>query len=284
MGGSKGFRTKGIAADFRDVLSRSRKRTKDSRARRLWELDAARGILVILMTVYHAFYTANFIGLSPLDPNSGFLGFSPILIASGFLLVSGISLRVSRERMAASGLPRPFRAMLRRSLAIIVPAALVSLVTLIAVTPERFVAFGILHCMALGGILAYPLLRKPWIALPIGLAAVAAGFIWLKEAAFPPSWARFLLVFGFRPSDYYPVDYVPLLPWAGFILIGAFLGFLLYTKEGTRAFPWPFRGAGAPARFLCFLGRHSLVYYVLHIPAIMAVLLGVKLLIGFIAH
>jgi len=269
--------------ELRDVMARARKRSAESVSRRFREIDVARGVLVILMAAYHALYTANFLGLSPFDPARGPFRLTAIFIAAGFLLVSGISLRIQAMRLAASGAAKPFAAVGRRSLAIAVPALIVTVATFFAIGRESFVVFGILHCMALSGIIAYPFLKRPVPALVAGALAVILGFAFLDGWGFDPAWSRAVFWLGFRPSDYYPIDFVPLIPWSGFVLLGVFSGSLLYDDKGKRRYPFP-EGRGKPlSRALSFLGRHSLFIYVVHIPLFMGILLGIKALIPILA-
>jgi len=261
---------------WKDVVSRAKRRTKDGLARRFRELDAARGVLVILMAAYHAAYTANFTGLSPFDPSLGPFRFTAVAIAAGFLIVSGISLRIQAMRLDASGALHRFRPVLRRSAALFVPAIAVTVATFVVVKAESFVAFGILHCMAFSGIIAYPFLRRPKTALAVGLVVAGLGFAFLEHKYFPASWSRPLFWLGFRPDDYFPIDYVPLVPWTGIALIGVFLGSLLFDPKGQRRYAAPEGEGGPVSRALSFLGRHSLFIYVVHIPVIMGICLAIK--------
>jgi uncharacterized membrane protein len=280
-GGSRSPR--GFMIELRDIKARARRRSAESLARRFREIDMARGVFVILMAAYHCLYTANFLGLSSFDPARGPFRLTAIFIAAGFLIVSGISLRIQAMRLAASGAAKPFAAVFRRSLAIAVPALLVTVATFAAIGRESFVVFGILHCMAIAGIIAYPFLKRPVPALVVGSLIVILGFAFLDGWGFDPAWSRAVFWLGFRPSDYYPIDFVPLIPWSGFVLLGVFSGSLLYDANGKRRYPFP-EGQGGPiSRALSFLGRHSLLIYVVHIPLLMALLLGIKALIPLFA-
>jgi uncharacterized membrane protein len=249
-----------------------------SASARLWELDALRGLAVLAMVAYHCFFTAAYIGLSRVDPYSGPLGASPLFIAGTFLLISGMSLRLDLESGLAAGRPPAFKRYAKRSGFIALWALVFSAVTFVAAGLESFVAFGILHCVALCGVILYPLIRFRWANLGLGLAAVVSGFLFFHDKAYP-AWAWWLLALGPRPEGYYPIDFVPLLPWAGFCLLGFFAASLLY-MGGRRRYPWPFGGRGFIARGLSFMGRHSLAIYVVHIPIIMGILLLVKLAAG----
>jgi uncharacterized membrane protein len=87
-----------------------------------------------------------------------------------------------------------------------------------------------------------------------------------------------LLWLGFRPVNYYPVDYLPILPWFSFVLFGLFAGNLLY-KGNKRAFPFPRAGDFIPVKGLRLMGRYSLYIYLAHIPVIYGILLGLKLIL-----
>ena len=75
------------------------------------------------------------------------------------------------------------------------------------------------------------------------------------------------------------MDYEPIFPWFGLVLIGMGLGEYLY-PDGLRRFTLP----QIPAVFmqpLAFLGRHSLIIYLVHQPLIIliiAAVTGIKVL------
>ena len=63
---------------------------------------------------------------------------------------------------------------------------------------------------------------------------------------------------GFPPDGFYSVDYFPLLTWFPLFLAGYFLSLLLQAKN---AMEWL---RGWPGKFFPWLGRHSLIFYLLH--------------------
>jgi uncharacterized membrane protein len=78
-------------------------------------------------------------------------------------------------------------------------------------------------------------------------------------------------------------DYYPVLPWFGVALLGVWAGHLLY-PGGRRRFPLPARAAQAsgvfPLRQLAFLGRHSLLFYLVHQPVIMGILYAIRAILS----
>jgi len=129
-----------------------------------------------------------------------------------------------------------------------------------------FIVFGILHSIGFSLVIAVQFLRFPVKKLlAFGLAAVLAG-IFLSGLVFDFPW---LLWLGFIPRGFYTIDYFPLLPWLGVLLLGLAFGKKFYA-EGERTFK-----TRVPLAFfkpLLFLGRHSLVVYLLHQPLLIAFL------------
>ena len=73
-------------------------------------------------------------------------------------------------------------------------------------------------------------------------------------------------------------DYMPLFPWLGVFLIGCVIGRLCYKDKKTL-----FAGRGkvmtAVSRPVEFIGRHSLIIYLVHQPVVYIVLLLIFTLI-----
>jgi uncharacterized membrane protein len=76
---------------------------------------------------------------------------------------------------------------------------------------------------------------------------------------------------GFVPQQLYSVDYYPLLPWFGVVLIGVCAGNTLYPNH-RRRFALPDLSRVIPLRALAFMGRHSLLIYLVHQPLIILLL------------
>ena len=145
--------------------------------------------------------------------------------------------------------------------------------------------FGILHLFGLATIVVYPLLRFKWLNLGLWVLFSIIGK-WLEtihwDGAFNPYLGtilgrpvfidgRWLAPLGVTPTSYPAVDFFPIFPWLGVVFLGIFLGNMLYAAN-KRHFPLPDWGDIFPFNGLEFLGRHSLLIYVIHQPILLAML------------
>lgn len=230
------------------------------------ELDALRGLAVLLMVVYHlAFDLDYFWGwtvLRSLGIGGWMLARTSVIL---FLLVAGICFAISWEH----SLPKQrLQKALRRFLVLAGAAALVSFATWL-IAPQNFVKFGILHLFALATLLL-PLFAplKHWNALPGILAILIPTVLTLPPLPTLPSLLAILL--GSPPPTFSSLDYFPLLPWFGVILLGSALGHFIYIHH----FHWRKNVTILNSEFLMLnsAGRHSLLIYLLHQPALLGVL------------
>jgi len=227
---------------------------------RIPEVDALRGIAIVTMVAYHFAFDLAHVGVTAWnfyrDP---FWLHARTLILSSFLLLAGVSL-VLADRAGT-----PARRFWMHVGRIAACALLVTAATLV-VFPRSFIWFGVLHAIAVSLVLARPFVRRPWLAVAVGIAVIVAGNVY----AAPAFDTRALGWIGFATRRPFTEDYVPLLPWTGVVLVGVAVGHAL-ANTGFRAV----RGlAGAP-RVLRFLGRHSLAVYMLHQPILMGIAWGV---------
>ncbi len=240
---------------------------------RLWEVDVVRTAAILMMVAYHAAWDVFHLAPSvEVDPFDG--GWRALQVACGstFLFVVGVSLTISNARGRARGLDgwALYRRHLRRAAQVAAAALLVTLVTLIALGDD-YVRFGILHCIAVAMVVGPLLLRLGWWNVPLGAAVIAVGVALESRAA---SDVPGLFLVGVPPS-HGTVDWYPVLPWLGPMMIGLAVGRALY--PGGRRGAW---GDRLPepgfARTLGAPGRHALPIYLVHqgvlIPLVAAAL------------
>jgi len=224
---------------------------------RLGGVDALRGAALCLMFVYHFAFDLRFYRVIAADfeHDPFWLGFRAVIVAS-FMALVGVSL-VLAER--ASITPARFW----RRIGVIAACALAASAASWVIFPRTFIYFGILHAIGVASVLAWPLVRRPMVALVIGCAIIVAGFGW----SHPVFDARSLSWIGFVTVKPATEDYVPLAPWAGFVFLGIALGHRLARDAFSALAPI----AAAP-QWLRWLGRHSLAVYMVHQPILLGAL------------
>lgn len=237
-------------------------------AERFWEVDFFRGIAIVSMVAFHFIWDIDYLGLGEFELYSGGLFFFAHAIGTAFLLLVGISLSLSHSRineeMTASEIHNKY---LTRGLKIFSLGLLISFITWL-ILGDRFVAFGVLHCIGLSIILAIPFLRYRTLNLVLGSSIVVIGIL-LGGVTLDTPWFLWL---GLESAGFVSVDYFPLLPWFGVVLLGLGLGNFLY-PEYARRVRLIDRGGLSILKPICTMGRHSLLIYLVHQP----------LLIGLIA-
>jgi uncharacterized membrane protein len=266
-------------------------------ASRLWEIDGTRGVAIIMMVIFHTVFDLSFFSLYPVDVATGFWRYFAYATASLFLFVVGVSLVVSHARAAEtlSGF-RLMKKFLLRGAGIFALGLLVTLATWIYLG-QGFVIFGILHLIGISVMLSPFFFRFRKFNFILGVLCILFGLfvvsglgpVYLQAFGIEPagswsvgstpliSWSTagtivsvILLPFGIHSPAFWSVDYTPLFPWFGMVLVGLGAGEYLYAG-GVRQFsirPLP----EYISRPLTFLGRHSLVIYLLHQPVIILLL------------
>lgn len=228
--------------------------------KRIWELDAARGICILGMLAVHLIYDMQDLFGMDILKGSALYEFTAEWGGVLFFLISGICATLGSRPVR--------RGTIVFSCGLVVSAVTYGMYALGFAEKGIIIYFGVLHCLGVC-MLLWPLFRKlPWQALaPISLVLIAAGFL-LTSLRF--STGLWLIPFGFRYSGFVSSDYFPLLPYLGFFLIGAVLGKTIYKKKETR---FPNVSEKNPlVRFFSFLGIWSLPIYMLHQPIFTGIL------------
>jgi uncharacterized membrane protein len=232
------------------------------------EIDMVRGIAILMMILFHTVFDLYFFRVLPLEVYSGFWRYFAFFTASLFLLIVGISLIISRARSACS--KSGFQLALKfvyRGAGIFLLGLFVTLCTWLFLK-EGFIIFGILHLIGISIMISPLFFRFKKNNIVLGFLWILIGFFFATRTG--PIW---LLPLGIHPATFWSVDYEPVFPWFGVVLIGMGLGEYLY-PEGVRSFALP----PIPeiiVRPLAFLGRHSLIIYLVHQPVIILIIAAV---------
>lgn len=228
--------------------------------KRIWELDAFRGICVIGMVIVHLLYDLMNAYNIPALSNSGLFRFVIDWGGVLFLLLSGLCVTLGSHPI-------------RRGLVVLAGGVLCSLVTWLMYKLEfapksLIIYFGVLHCLGVC-MLLWPLFRAlpGWLLLLLGAALSVLG-LWWQLGRLAGSW--YTMPLGLPPYGFASSDYFPLLPNLGYFLAGSGLGRLLYASKVTLFPKVNVRNPLVAA--LTFCGRHALLIYLLHQPVITALL------------
>ncbi len=232
-------------------------RKQINKGQRYYLLDNIRGFCIILVVIYHAWFNlveAN--GFLSEFFNSDFIYVARDICVGVFVLISGMCCQFSRSN-------------LKRGLIAAFVALLITVFTA-EFMPEYIIRFGIIHmfgcCMLL-----YALLEPIFSYIPttVGIilfSVLTVGSIILLDniTGTPENMLCFAL--GLPTHTIFSADYYPILPWVFVFFTGSFLGRLLIRENLPKAFtknylPW-----------LSYIGRHTLIIYVLHQPILYGIL------------
>ncbi len=225
-------------------------------------LDSIRGLLLIMMIVYHTMFDVMVLGESSFSifNIAGYIFQQSI--GWGFIFLSGMCRALGKKH-------------LRRGLTVLGAAAFVSFVTYVF-TPGQAINFGVLVLLGSSMLIVIPLEKviKDRHA-PIGFVISIVlfiltrnvsdgnlGFEGLRLIELPDFLYRNYATayLGFPPSRFTSGDYYPLIPWFFLYMCGYFFWKLIGTKE------WLQKPLSIKIPVLSFLGRHSLIVYLLHQP------------------
>ena len=234
-------------------------------------LDTVRGLCILSMVAYHGMYDlVDIIGLGA----PWYTGLPGYIWQQStcwtFILLSGMCWQLSRHHV-------------KRGLLLVGCGAAITLVTG-WVMPSQRILYGVLNLLGLSALLLIPL-EKVFRKIPAwaGLAGALLLFALTRNVSRGslgfeglvlcplPEWlytTDLFAVVGFHSPSFWSTDYFPLLPWFFLFCAGYFLWSGL--SKSSRAKELLQTGV----RPLSFLGRHSLVIYLLHQPVLMGVTLG----------
>ena len=221
-------------------------------------VDVARGCALAAMVVYHACWFATDYRLLdiPINTDLSWRVFQKTIASSFFGLVGvGLHLSVMLGFSTKRYLQR---------LAKIGGCAAVVTITSVVLDPGRITTFGILHSITVCSVLALPLaFRNGRLAAALGLALIGVG-VGVSHPMFDGPWLSWT---GLAAHVTPTFDHQPLLPWLGVVLLGVALGKRLLPEREAALSVW--HSQRLPARALARAGRHSLLIYMAHVPALM---------------
>lgn len=228
-------------------------------SKRIWELDALRGLALLgMMGIHFVYDLVDLFGVWNWQQPAWYLCFKNNYGAV-FFLISGISATLGRCPV-------------KRGAQVFLCGFLCTGVTLgmylLGFAGKGIIIYmGVLQCLGLCMML-WPLFRRcpDWALVALGLAMMIAGW-YLRTQAFP-FWL--LTPLGFAPYGFTSSDYFPLLPNFGYFLLGAVVGKRVYAGRKSL-----FPRETPPLGLFRWLGRHSLMIYLLHQPVLAAIVAAI---------
>ncbi len=234
---------------------------KKKNTKRIWELDAFRGLCIIGVVIVHAIFDIReLFGFYFETP----AWFDWIQTYGGilFVVLSGVCVTLGHHHII-------------RGVVVAVCAMIITLVTCLLFDRSLHIWFGVLHLLAFC-MLTYGLYRKlPWpVILGLGVCFVALG-IWFTtfKVSNPYLFPLGLTAKGFAAGDYFPI-----FPHLGYFMIGVAGGKTLYKNKVTLF--KKVNDRNPVIRFFSFVGRHSLLIYMLHQPLVYGILFLISRLVN----
>lgn len=241
----------------------------DKTKNRFWELDFLKGLAIVGVILYHLMFDLVYFAGMAINLQAVVWDILAILSAGTFIFVSGISASISYYKHRETADPLGVAAL--RSLKLLGLALCISLSTYI-MAPNEMIYFGILHFLAVAGIIAYFLMRSLYAIIATALAVVLA--MPYIEHSYVSHY--YLLWLGIKPYNFATLDYFPLIPWLAIFCIGMAIGVMLY-PQGTSRVQFAHSNSRL-VRSCAYLGKHTLLLYMVHQP----ILLGIIFLRQFI--
>ena len=222
-------------------------------------VDIARGVAIIAMVAYHLCWDLSYFRFIAAD-----VGYDPqwVLIARSILAVFMFLVGIGLVLGHGTGIR--WNSFWRRWVLVVAGALAITVATYFAF-PQSFVYFGVLHAIALFSLLGLAFVRTPlWLAIMVGAIVIALPFLYSDRLFNEKVWSWL----GFWQIPPPANDLVPVFPWFGAVLLGIVAARLVLASGWA-----PRLAAIAPSgrlpRLLAFLGRWSLLIYLLHQPILL---------------
>lgn len=225
------------------------------------------------MVFYHLFYSMS--SIFSISVGTVLINiFSPFqpLVASLFIFISGISSYLSKSN-------------LKRGLKLFFISLVISVVTYL-IMPEQVILFGILHLLSVS-ILLFAALQKFLERIPILCGFITAiilfvftygvmygflGVLGIRLIDIPDFMynSDMLFALGFASDSFFSSDYFPILPYIFMFFAGTFIGRIVKKEQLPAQF------YKKHSNLFSFLGRHTLIIYIVHQPVILFLLFVVE--------
>lgn len=226
---------------------------------RYFELDLLRGIAVVLMVCFHFGYDLALFGYTSYQTtvDAEWIIFRGVIL-SMFLLGVGMSSYLAYT----DGIN--WTKVWKHTVKLTAISIVISIGSYF-VFPDQWIYFGVIHFITIASLASLAFLNRPKLSLFLGVGIIVTYV--LGYFHFDPVLAYSVEHFHI-PA--YTVDVVSFTPWFGVVLIGMFLMhkrlFGIAIKENKTG------------QSVAFLGKHSLIIYLLHQPILFGMFTVIKLI------
>ena len=242
------------------------------KSKRINVIDTGRGLMMLLVMWFHLSYDLYYIyGMGALYMQEHWVYVFRDCFVGVLILISGISCNLTRSN-------------LKRGLKTFLIGMAITVGTGIFM-PTEFIVFGILHFFG-ASMMIYALMEKALpenrnktlsvigIILSILLFAITYYYVFIVRVSAPEGSTLtkvplnyLFYVLGIR-TGVQSADYYPIIPWIFLFFTGAFMGRGL--KEDKEILPeFMYKDYCPP---VSFIGRHTLIIYLVHQPVFMGIL------------
>jgi uncharacterized membrane protein len=235
---------------------------------RFIELDFWRGLAIIGMAIFHFIFLLDYLGYQDIHYTQGAWNILARLVQFSFLLLVGIGMHLSYQKSVIRGADNVsfYLHQIKKGIIVLMSGMVVTFFTMYFI-PGDFVKFGILHFIGASILVLSFIAHRPIAAGLFGILIFLLTPVVQSISVSIPV----LLIFGFS-YPFSSVDYFPIFPWMAVPALGIFIGACLYKNYQPRW--W---GVGIKEKVprllspVIFLGRKSLLVYLLHIPILMGI-------------
>lgn len=224
---------------------------------RIWELDAFRGLCILGVIIVHTVFDLQMFDMITTDTP---VLFNIIQNYGGllFVVMSGICVTLGHHSFR--------RGSIVFACGMLITAVTYGMMHFGMAGEEILIHFGVLHLLGLCMIFYSLYKHLPTWAIAIIAVTIIALSFFIQDLRSESFWT---VPLGILTRGYMASDYFPIIPNLGWFMAGTVLGRLVYKSKESLIPKVPHKNA--PARFLCFCGRHSLWIYMGHQPIIYAI-------------
>ncbi len=212
---------------------------------RSYFLDILRGFTIVLMAIFHFSYDLNMLGLYAFSMKTPFWYYFPRLIVFFFLICVGVSLHLAnKEGIHWGKVGRRFRKIALCAIGISASTYFLF--------PQNWIYFGTLHCIAASSLLGLLFINRKMLSGAVIILIISTYLYFdldTSSLAFLPHIVS--------------MDFIPLYPWFWVVLLGQIFSEQIAKISFSQ---------NALTRALAWMGKRSLIIYLIHQPLILSIL------------